>query len=384
MYCETCDADVAAEVSTDGKSLLCTTCGGEVRKSFAPSLSDEAKSARDLLERWSQDDGTDPFGPASDGSQPEKNEGSAPKKPSFRVDSGEAGSDQAQSPSNRRPAAQNPPIDPSKTRRTDAAASLSGPKIRPKRGSRPNPPRDYESSGDLLERPNRPRNERPSEAFSESFDAVDDDQTREPARTPQPISGSSKKKFRIDAAHTRSVELQGDGPTIPPPHRRPAPAMPDGHRLDAGHDISRPHMRTESFVPPGGKRPGRFESMAGQLLAYGGVGLLTVGTALILSGYFGGPVKYAPTGWLVATIGQMFLFLGVVTLISGGMQQTTHEVGARVADLGSRLGRIEETTELALHGPHFMKAKSGTPVHAAVRHDDHDGERWLENGDHLS
>ena len=56
----------------------------------------------------------------------------------------------------------------------------------------------------------------------------------------------------------------------------------------------------------------------------------------------------------------MLLFLGVVTLISGGMQQTTHEVGIRVADLGSRLGRIEETTELALNAPHFMKDRRET------------------------
>jgi hypothetical protein len=91
-------------------------------------------------------------------------------------------------------------------------------------------------------------------------------------------------------------------------------------------------------------------------MAYFGVAVLTVGTALVLWGYFGGPPAYAPTGWLVTTAGQMLLLLGVITLVSGGMQQTTHEVASRVAHLDGRMHRIETTAHELLRGPHFSHA----------------------------
>ena len=85
--------------------------------------------------------------------------------------------------------------------------------------------------------------------------------------------------------------------------------------------------------------------MAGQLCAYGGVGLLTCGTVLVLSGYFGGPSNYAPTGWLIAAVGQMLLFLGVVTLVSGGMEQTIDEVAWRIDFLAERIVHLEHMVE---------------------------------------
>jgi sulfite exporter TauE/SafE len=95
----------------------------------------------------------------------------------------------------------------------------------------------------------------------------------------------------------------------------------------------------------------------GQLLAYTGVGGITVGTVFVVWGYFGGIEHYASTGWLVATAGQMMLLLGVVTLISGGMQQTTHEVGARIETLDGRIHRIEQSTHQLLKGPHFARKR---------------------------
>ena len=83
----------------------------------------------------------------------------------------------------------------------------------------------------------------------------------------------------------------------------------------------------------------------GQICAYFGIGLITCGTAVVLWAYFGGPMQFAPTGWLVTTVGQMFLFLGVVTLVSSGMEQTSAEVAARIDLLGQRLRRSER-----LHG----------------------------------
>lgn len=117
--------------------------------------------------------------------------------------------------------------------------------------------------------------------------------------------------------------------------------------------------------------PGRGESTWGQLLAYAGVAVLTIGTALVIWGYLGGPPTYAPTGWLVATAGQMLLLLGVVTLVAGGMQQTTHEVTSRVAHLNGRVIRIEQTANELLRGPHFGQAaeRDSAAVQQTRNHD---------------
>ena len=85
-------------------------------------------------------------------------------------------------------------------------------------------------------------------------------------------------------------------------------------------------------------------ALAGQFLAYGGVLALTVGASLVLWSYFGGPPNYAPTGWLVTTVGQMLLFLGIVTLVSGGIEQTTEEVTRQIDTLGERIIRIEQAS----------------------------------------
>ena len=81
-------------------------------------------------------------------------------------------------------------------------------------------------------------------------------------------------------------------------------------------------------------------TLAGQLCAYGGVGFLTCGTVLVMWSYFGGPAKYMPTGWLMAAVGQMLLFLGVVTLISSGMEQTINEVSWRIDHLAEEIHHL--------------------------------------------
>lgn len=73
--------------------------------------------------------------------------------------------------------------------------------------------------------------------------------------------------------------------------------------------------------------------------------MLTLGTVMVLSGYFGGPANYAPTGWLVAAVGQMLLFLGVVTLVSGGMEQTVDEVSWRIDHLAETIMHLEQVIE---------------------------------------
>ena len=63
---------------------------------------------------------------------------------------------------------------------------------------------------------------------------------------------------------------------------------------------------------------------------------------MVLSGYFGVQTNYAPTGWLVAAVGQMLLFLGVVTLVSGGMEQTVDEVSWRIDHLAEQIMHLDQ------------------------------------------
>ncbi len=82
--------------------------------------------------------------------------------------------------------------------------------------------------------------------------------------------------------------------------------------------------------------------LVGQLMAYGGVAVLTIGTTLVLWGYYGGPANYASTGWLISTAGQMLLFLGVITLVSAGMEQSSTSVSRRIDRLTQRIFLFEQ------------------------------------------
>jgi len=146
-----------------------------------------------------------------------------------------------------------------------------------------------------------------------------------------------------EAAHSTTDQSAEQRPPRRRKVRRPRIAEPPHEELPTTASRHNDLVRTAIEQP----QPQRINwtVMAGQLCAYGGVGLLTCGTVLVLSGYFGGPSNYAPTGWLVAAVGQMLLFLGVVTLVSGGMEQTVDEVAWRIDFLAERIVHLEHMVE---------------------------------------
>lgn len=282
MWCPQCQADVATEIAADGQALLCTACGAEVRKVFAPSLHPETRSARELLERWASEDIL------------------------------------------HEPAGAAPPI-PEPHEPPPAAGEPARPKSHPAaaRGQAP------------AQKPRRP-----------------------------------KAKFRIDGAHPTQELVAGaparEASTAPRAAVRTPRQLPPGYRQDAAHTrIPAPHLDLQGLIEHP-EKSGRSESLWGQLLAYAGVGVLTIGTVLVLWGHFGQIAQYSSTGWLVATGGQMLLLLGVVTLVSGGMQQTTHEVSRRVERIGERIIRIEQSTRDILQGPHFGQTAAQGRDHATT------------------
>ena len=187
--------------------------------------------------------------------------------------------------------------------------------------------------------------------------------SRQPAKSgsqdPTPI-------FRFDSSHPAEgiiapseTERQQRGQASSPLE---SPRLHQAH----GSPTAPPHFDVQAAAT-GHKRKTNAASLIGQVLAYAGVGVLTIGTSLVLWSYFGGPAGYAPTGWLITTAGQMLLFLGVVTLVSGGMEQTSEEVARRVEIIGERILRIEQASrDHALKGPSIPAERfaNGAPSHA--------------------
>lgn len=173
------------------------------------------------------------------------------------------------------------------------------------------------------------------------------------------IEPSGHKSWRVDTPHPRNSRPKHARRKPPREFAMKSSAHSDSaqRRSDGSHDdLPNPHFDVGKIAER--PQPGRSESIWGQVLAYSGVGVLTLGTVLVVWGYFGGIESYASTGWLLSTAGQMLLLLGVVTLVSGGMQLTTHEVGQRIEYLNGRMYRIERSTQRILRGPHFGNKSS--------------------------
>lgn len=103
-------------------------------------------------------------------------------------------------------------------------------------------------------------------------------------------------------------------------------------------------------------RTGLWLSTVGQLAAYAGIGLITCGTALVIWSHYGGPVSYAPTGWLISALGQMLFFLGLVNLVSGSLDHTSAEVRQQIEQLRSERHRVDPAHEHgAVHRPHSRR-----------------------------
>ncbi len=148
--------------------------------------------------------------------------------------------------------------------------------------------------------------------------------------------------------HSSSDELTES--EVVPRQAAPRPhAAAFTQRIDSSHRVTEPHsnfaQQTEPATAQGSKDAeedsANWFGGIGQGLAWLGILGLTAGTSLVIVGYFGGPTTYAPMGWLISTIGQMLLFLGIVTLVSSGMEQTTQEVRRTVNEVSRKLDLID-------------------------------------------
>ena len=274
MWCSSCRADVAAELSTDNRRMLCARCQMELglaaietpRVALAPRTVEAERDARELLARWSAQNLDTPL-----------------------------------------PVSPNPALKPSlPDNHTDKAEARQD--VRLDQTPRPDP---------------APKSSSKSE-FQERTDSPDPDETQRDVSPESEPSVPRKKKYQ-------SPMLEAS------PVRR----YPQIDLSTTDHDSSQDHDRVVlNALQRQLNRGSNWATLAGQLCAYGGVCLLTCGTVLVMWSYFGGPPSYMPTGWLTAAVGQMLLFLGVVTLISSGMEQTIHEVSWRIDSLAEEVNRL--------------------------------------------
>lgn len=432
MWCGHCQADVAAEVSSDNQRIRCANCGQEITPAEKLRTTVKTREARELLERWSNQKMLDPYGPVAG--------------PMINKEPQASDSDASNAP-----AGESPQLTNLSAAVTSQAANMQVDDGETKQKGEVESATDDETVFENLsdEDSTEDNDIEPAVAgVNEIIPFADDDDQAEPMATaglrsdettPQeddnqqatigskgPHFNLAKKRreerrerrkkrvkphFRVDSAHpvgkssqtqpaeqpnrqqpvaeqqpiqqTQAASLQSTQPPAAvqqptmqqpafanqaPPQQPPAPQQQ--MRWDDAHHpvLSAPHFDVQAAKIRHQKRSFNWTSFFGQLLAYGGVAMLTTGTVLILWGYFGGPTNYTPTGWLIATAGQMLLFLGVVTLVSGGMEQTTEEVSRRIDSLGDKLIRIEQASrDHALRGPkipaqHYVNGPQ-QPVH---------------------
>ncbi|QDT37629.1 hypothetical protein [Stratiformator vulcanicus] len=327
MWCEDCQADVAAEYSPSDRILRCATCNASLESDRAGhgSSTDEARS---LLERWSGESLLEPpefgsknpdaesqdaesdLGPAPENSHPAQDDHPAaePHPPTAEVGRDEVeANEQAEAPHN----------------------TLRGPKFASRARRR-------SESGESQ----RVRRNLRTDAGHEDPESFEDSEFYEDETA--------------DVDHARSASYQNRRTVLHGPHTSRRDRGRRQIRIDEYEDVrsEAPHFDTSNLPATSVPTSNRWAVTLGQVLAYSGTLGLTCGAALVIWSYFGGPAGYAPTGWIVMTAGQMMLFLGVVTLISGGMEQTSSDVRTRVEMLGDRLIRIEQATNHALRGPH--------------------------------
>ncbi len=178
---------------------------------------------------------------------------------------------------------------------------------------------------------------------------------------------------RFDRPHTAAAPRNlGEPPRQPDPAGAAAPhtarpsRAPAEHRLHHRPEVDSAPWAPRSASPRGTDRSARWVALAGQICAYLGVGTLTIGAVLVIVGQFGGQPAFAPYGWLVTTAGQLLLFLGVVTLISSGLEQTAHEVARTIE-------RLEGKLEWLSHGAYFEgeppQAPPAEPTSATTERD---------------
>ena len=366
MWCGTCQSDVVTEVASDHRRVSCSICGATLGEAAATDESASPRTAktsqaRELLDRWAKSPLFDPYGPTRT-AEPELTAKAEQGATHPTEACSESARTAASSPESQSPEPATSPRPEDLDRLTAEILSRVSRITESIREPAASPPAE-ENSPDAAT-PEPPAASETSEADSAGAIPAE----KEP--TPREDHARSETNWRVDpgpsARHRQPSATSRSFDAVGNPVTTHEPALP---RIDSAHsDASVPAPYTEFSRPePAGlsnpPEKSGFIGGIGQVLAYLGILCLTAGTTMVITGYFGGPAHYAPTGWLITTIGQMMLFLGVVTLVSTGMEQTQtelresldetlREVSSRIDFLSQHLTRIDGSVYELPPAPH--------------------------------
>lgn len=249
--------------------------------------------------------------------------------------------------------------------KSDHIQPSDNPKSRPRtnqrRASQPRPTRERKHSADAEHQGSKPvsRKFRVDTPGGEPQQAPEEVKANVAGTRIQSNSPQGGRRHRIDDGAPVGETLRTGDSRVRTQNR------PRRRYIDEAHDDA---IRGPHFQVTAPKRT-NLTSMTGHVLAYLGVLGLTVGTAIVICGHFLGYSDYTPTGWLVTTVAQMMLFLGVINLVSGGIDQTNEDVSNRINNLGEQLLRIEQVTEEALRGPKISASRYLDPNAEVEEHE---------------
>jgi len=322
------------ELAADNRRVVCATCGtalGEAAVSQtepANQRNSRAQEARELLNRWANSRSFDPFGP--------------PRKRVFE--------DALQAP-----------VNPASTQVATVAdvpqpscETISAPVAAPNVVSSLAEPRVSDS------------------AMSTELDRLTSEILARVEKISRDTNANSKFMSDIPTSESIAASTDADGVALPAspagiavsavelPHestpsavtcRRDSSATPEPESpvvLPAApaQAMSRPVAAEGSASPSLWVGTARKNlgvmGLIGQGLSYSGILGITAGLSCVVLGTFGASSHFVPTGWLMATLGQMLLLLGVVTSVSIGMEQSAAEMRGLVDE---RLRLLSEQME---------------------------------------
>ncbi|MDC0274185.1 hypothetical protein OAK91_05585 [Planctomycetaceae bacterium] len=321
MWCEKCQTEVAAEVAVDG-SVTCGTCGEILPGKHVNPPDDPLRSAQELLDRWSKEPLLEPLS-------------SPPGKEASHLSESEADheKDSTEEPADDR-------VNEEIVEPPEVIEPIT--KVEPELPLAQKPKFRF----DAAHVPEEP----PVEAKPEKVKAPDP--------IPKPIAAEVSVENDVQEHEEQQAEISEPEPVV----AEQSEFQPQ--RVDAAQPVamsSAPHIDIQQLIDERlaqEKRGINWLVLAGQWLSYLGVLGLTAGAALIVYGYFGGNSDMTPKGWMLTTAGQMLLLLGIVTLISGGLEQSNDEVNTRIELLGEQMLRFErDTKEQLLRGPKIPAAQ---------------------------
>ncbi|GIX04100.1 MAG: hypothetical protein KatS3mg113_1106 [Planctomycetaceae bacterium] len=147
-------------------------------------------------------------------------------------------------------------------------------------------------------------------------------------------------RWQAETQLLTSATLSAAPPPVPAPPSTVEPTSPSSSQPSPrARKVSRRRTTTLLGLPTG------WVSSVALGTAYLGIAGLTVGTTLMIWGHFGAVPGLSPLGWLLISLGQMGLFLGLLTLVACWFEHTQRMLKRRLKKLHRRFIATERAAQ---------------------------------------